>query len=195
MKQVFFIGFFFFTFLQSSNGQSYLERHATCSEILQGSTPEDSLFWAKLDQRNSCLVGADAPSFEATTLSGEKLNADNLKGKVAVINFWFTRCKPCLEEMPLLNNIVSKYEKENIIFLSFANDDAVKLKKFLRFTEFNFKVVPDSNVLSATFKLFAIWPTTIVIDETGKIQMIKVGGFDKNSIQELDNRIASSLQK
>jgi len=190
MKQALFIGAFLFTFFLSSKGQSYADRHAQCSEVLNGSTPEDSLFWTKLDQRNNCLIGATAPFFEAITLSGKKLNLENLKGKVVVINFWFTRCKPCLEEMPLLNNVVAKYKKENILFLSFANDDAVKLREFLRHTAFNFEVVPNSNILSTTFKLFAVWPTTIVIDTTGKIQMIKVGGFDNNSIHALENILA-----
>jgi len=194
MKQVVFIAVFIFCILLQSHGQNYYEQHKKCSGLLKGHTPENEIFWERLQQRDSCLLGAYAPAFEASTLEGEKWNTESLKGKVVVLNFWFTKCKPCIEEMPLLNAMVSKYKNENVVFLSFANDDATKLKQFLATTEFNFKVVPNSNALTTIFKLFAVWPTTIVIDKAGKIKMIKVGGFDKSSIHELEFFLMNAQQ-
>jgi cytochrome c biogenesis protein CcmG, thiol:disulfide interchange protein DsbE len=35
-----------------------------------------------------------------TTLDNKKISIKDLKGKPTLINFWFTTCKPCIEEMP-----------------------------------------------------------------------------------------------
>ena len=41
--------------------------------------------------------------FNFKDVNGNKLNKKDLKGKVIVINFWFTTCQPCIQEIPLLN--------------------------------------------------------------------------------------------
>jgi thiol-disulfide isomerase/thioredoxin len=189
MKQLFLICSALIIFSKLSFGQTYYEQHAKCSEILKDIPIGDSIFWAKLAARDSCLIGLKTPFFEATTLENEKFNIDSLTGKVVFLNFWFTRCKPCIEEMPLLNKIVSEYKKEDIVFLSFANEDSVILKNFLQSTKFDFKVTPNGGrILIDTFKLFSIWPTNVIIDKQGKIRCIQIGQSRdnyKNILEEL----------
>jgi cytochrome c biogenesis protein CcmG, thiol:disulfide interchange protein DsbE len=45
------------------------------------------------------------PKFELNTLTNGKFDSDKLKGKPTLINFWFTKCAPCIDEMPVLNKI------------------------------------------------------------------------------------------
>ena len=160
----------------TSIGQTYLEQHKKCSEILKDIKIGDSTFGVNLIKRDSCLIGLKAPFYEVSTIDHEKFNSDSLKGKVLFLNFWFTKCKACIEEMPYLNRLVSKYKKENILFLSFANDDSSKIKQFLKIIKFNFKIVPErGDILLQTFKLFSIWPTSVIIDKEGKIRLINMG--------------------
>ena len=50
---------------------------------------------------------------------------------------WFTSCALCIEEMPVLNELKSKYgEKFN--FLSITFDSESKVKKFLEKHKFEF---------------------------------------------------------
>ena len=65
-------------------------------------------------------VGLDAPDFSAADMNGKTYSLSSLKGKIVVINFWFVECKPCLIEMPDLNEIVEKYKSEEVVFLAFA---------------------------------------------------------------------------
>ena len=51
----------------------------------------------------SALEGNPFPAFDLPTLSGDRLDQNQLKGKPTVINFWFTRCAPCIDEIPVLN--------------------------------------------------------------------------------------------
>jgi len=61
-------------------------------------------------------VGSDAPDFSAVDMNGNSYSLGILKGKVVVINFWFVECKPCVIEMPELNEIVEKYKSEEVVF-------------------------------------------------------------------------------
>lgn len=176
------INFIFLLILSSSNtvfSQTYYEQHKKCSEILDNVAIGDSIFWEKLKVRDNCLIGFEAPYFKITTLKNDKFNSNSLKGKVIVLNFWFTKCAPCIAEMPFLNKIVSDYKSEKILFLSIANEDSLILIKFLESKKFDFEVVPNgSEILLRTFKLFSAWPTTIIIDAVGKIRFVQQGGID-----------------
>jgi thiol-disulfide isomerase/thioredoxin len=50
-------------------------------------------------------VGAAAPVYRATLLSGDTVTTDQLKGKVVLLNVWATWCAPCREEIPYLQKL------------------------------------------------------------------------------------------
>lgn len=180
MKSIHLVVLFFISNL--SYGQNYAEEHKKCSELLKDVAIGSDVFWEKLKTRDNCLVGLQAPSFEVTTLENEKWSDAKLRGKVVVLNFWFTRCAPCIEEMPFLNKVAAKHKNDAVVFLSIANEDSAQLKKFLKTTKFDFKAVPDGGrILMDTFKLFSAWPTTIIIDRQGKIKFINQGGLTKSN--------------
>ena len=180
MKKATFIILFIFIYSNASFGQTYYEQHKICSEILNDLTIGDSIFWEKLKVRDNCLIGLEIPPFEVTTLKNEKFKLDNLKGKVIVLNFWFSNCAPCIAEMPFLNKVVSEYKSDKILFLSIANEDSDTLEKFLKSKKFDFEVVPNGrSILTQTLKLFSAWPTTLIIDAEGKIRFLQRGLLDE----------------
>lgn len=69
--------------------------------------------------------------------------ADNL----IVLNLWATWCKPCIEEMPLLNRVKRKYNNDKISFLSMSIDtDSIKLVNFLNKNKFEFTDITFDNL-------------------------------------------------
>jgi len=46
----------------------------------------------------------------------EEVDLDDLKGTVVVLKFWFSKCIPCIEEMPYLNNLVNNFYGQNVKF-------------------------------------------------------------------------------
>lgn len=193
MKKATFILLFIFIYSNASFGQTYYEQHKICSEILNDLTIGDSIFWEKLKVRDNCLIGLEIPPFEVTTLKNEKFKLDNLKGKVIVLNFWFTNCAPCIAEMPFLNNLVSEYKSDKVLFLSIANDEPSTLEKFLKTKKFDFEIVPKgSSFLTQTLKLFSAWPTTLIIDAEGKIRYVNRGALnddEENFIKVLNESL------
>ena len=53
-------------------------------------------------------IGEIAPNFEGPSPSGEILSLSNLKGKVTIIEFWASWCRPCRVENP---NLVRLYKE------------------------------------------------------------------------------------
>lgn len=164
----------FFLAVQA-NGQAYYEQHAKCSEALKS---KENLTPGLVADFNECMVGADAPNFTVTTLDGAEIELAKLKGKVVVLNFWSTTCKPCIEEMPALNELVRSYKDTDVMFLSLAPENAETLKKF--FVKFPFDYTPAADaekVKSEIFKLQTIVPYSIIIDKEGKIKKMWFGTF------------------
>ena len=153
------------------SAQNYEERYAECSKDLKAWHGDlDSIYFARLHDRDSCLTGSIAPDFTATSVDGQKIELSKLQGQVIVLNFWFTKCQACIEEMPALNKLVDYYSGKKVKFISFAPEDSSTLQTFFLKHPFKFTAIAKSELIRQNkFKLFSIWPYSIIIDQKGRI--------------------------
>ena len=85
-----------------------------------------------------CLIQTDRrtdiPDIKGKLLNGDSINLRALtKDKVTILNVWGVFCHPCMNELPLLHRIYSKYKDRNdFAFVSLAMDSETELIKFLR---------------------------------------------------------------
>lgn len=113
-----------------------------------------------------------APDFSFTSLQGEYISLDDLRGKVVVLDFWGTWCRPCVDSVPELRSMHKKYSKEPsfvLIGISSDTDD----ERWKEFTEKNKMVWPqyrdrDRRILRA-FNVRE-FPTYVVIDHEGIVR-------------------------
>lgn len=101
----------------------------------------------------------------------KKYDLEDLKDKIIVLNFWFTKCKPCVAEIPDLNKIKEKYKNQEVVFFAITFDSEKILHEFLNKKQFDFTVIPNG---FKTIKQFNIrtYPTTIIIDKARMIHII-----------------------
>lgn len=119
------------------------------------------------------MEGQDFPEFEVKDLKGNLYNNESFKGKTSLIKTWFINCKPCINEMPELNEMLASYkDEEQLQFLSLALDNAEALEKFLEKIEFNYPVIAAQKDLIWNKLGLNSYPTHIVVDGDGKIQKI-----------------------
>jgi peroxiredoxin len=123
------------------------------------------------------LVGCNAPDFDVTTITGERLTLGQLKGKVIVINFWFESCATCIAELPALNKLVDEYQQQNVVFIAFGKDPEFRISNFLAEKKFNYKIVSGKYDLVNDFCVIAGWPMNMVIDKNAIVQYIEPGGY------------------
>ncbi|MEM6298952.1 MAG: TlpA disulfide reductase family protein [Bacteroidota bacterium] len=83
------------------------------------------------------FYGKPFPDYTFKTLDGEDFELSQLMGKPTLVNFWFTGCAPCIDEMPALNNIKEEYG-EDVQFIAITFDDKKKVNKFLDKRPFTF---------------------------------------------------------
>lgn len=117
--------------------------------------------------------GKPLPAINFRDLNGNLYNKTTIKGKILVLNLWFVHCTNCVAEMPELNKLVDQYKnRKDICFLSFALDKEEDLKKFLKKTTFNYKVISDTAWY--LYKPLGIrgFPSQILIDKEGAIVKI-----------------------
>ena len=148
----------------------------------------------KREESFLAMVGKPAPAFTATDLSGQTYTMEELKGRTVVLNFWFIGCKPCIMEMPHLNEVVQKYKQEDVIFLAFALDQEEELRQFLSKTPFLYNIVPDAgNTARDAFGVNA-FPTSMVIDKEG-ILTDYMTGYSDDVGEKLSAMIEKALQQ
>lgn len=129
--------------------------------------------------------GRPFPKFSFTDLTGNTFSSENTQGKTVILKTWFIGCKPCIEEMPSLNEMVARYQhRDDIVFVSLALDKPDALEKFLAKTEFDYAVVPEQKEFIFKKLNSQAFPTHFIIN--GEVNIIKV----VSSFRELELALA-----
>lgn len=124
--------------------------------------------------------GAMFPAFEGKDLDGNTVKSDELfsENAVTVINFWFTTCGPCVNELHDLEELYEELKEEggtligiNVFTLDGNKADISQAKEVLEkkgATYPNIYFDSDSEAGKFTNGILA-YPTTYVVDRSGTI--------------------------
>ena len=135
------------------------------------------------------LEVAAAPSATWKTTAGETLSLESLRGKVVLVDFWATWCKPCIKTMPELEAIYRDYEKRGLAVVGVSvdqgDDREKKVKKFLDKKPVAYPIVIDTEEAASweAFHVVAL-PTLYLIDREGKIAERWTGVVDMKKVRD-----------
>lgn len=105
--------------------------------------------------------------------SGEARTLKQYEGKIVVLNFWATWCKPCLEEMPLLDSIQKRYGEKGVQVIAVSADQKEtqsKIKPFLQKFGIQLPVWLDGTTEQMEeLGLGRALPATAIMDRTGNV--------------------------
>ena len=111
----------------------------------------------------------------------QKININEFKGKLLLLNFWATWCAPCKEEMPSLDKLQANPEldKIKIFAINIGKENSDKANKF--FLDLNIKNIQPyfdpPTTLAKTFSLRGV-PTSILINKEGQEFARVMGSID-----------------
>src|SRR5580700_4060509 len=119
-----------------------------------------------------------APPFSVTTLDGQRVSMDELKGKVVLIDFWATWCGPCREALPHMKDIAKKFNGQPLVILSVSLDENEQTwKEFVAKNGMDWAQYRDAGFEGPVARSFAVTaiPHTFTIDVDGVLQDEHIG--------------------
>jgi peroxiredoxin len=127
---------------------------------------------------NFKMEGTPFPNFSFKDLEGNVVSNETMKGKIIVIKCWYIHCAACIKEFPQVNALASKYKDRNdIFFISLAEDTPEQLKTFLAKRPLSYSVIPNMKVyMNQTLQLNA-FPTHFILDKEGIVKKV-VSNFE-----------------
>jgi thiol-disulfide isomerase/thioredoxin len=125
---------------------------------------------------------------EFTTIKGEKISMQSLKGKVVLINFWATDCRNCVKEMPDLIKTYQEYQNQGleIIAVAMPYDPPAQVVNYATQKQLPFPVMHDSYAeITQKFGGVKVTPTTYIYNKQGKRIQHAVGLINFNKLHAL----------
>ncbi|HVA00371.1 MAG TPA: TlpA disulfide reductase family protein [Terriglobia bacterium] len=132
----------------------------------------------------------EAPGFSATSLSGEKIDMKDYRGKVVLLDFWATWCGPCRMEIPGFVELQKKYRDQGFAVIGVSMDDGLQpVREFYNQFHMNYPVVMGSDKMGELYGGIMGLPTSFVIGRDGRIYAKHVGATEvsvfESEIREL----------
>jgi thiol-disulfide isomerase/thioredoxin len=140
------------------------------------------------------MVGVHAPAFSRPGLvSGGTLSPESAKGKVVIVDFWATYCKPCEKEFPKLQALADKYGASVLVYGLSEDESKDGILPFVKRTGVRFSIGWDEgNTISQRYKLDKM-PTSYIIDKKGIIRFVH-GGYTEGEEEEISREIDQLLR-
>lgn len=124
------------------------------------------------------LVKAPAPDFDLEDIAGGKLSAANLKGKVAIVDFWATWCEPCWSEVPKYNKLLADYQGKDVEIVGITVESPRKdIEPKAKELDIKYKVLVGNDKVQDDFGGMIGYPTTFVITKDWQIYKKYMGAL------------------
>lgn len=119
--------------------------------------------------------------FQLKDLDGKLVSSADLKGKIVLVDFWGTWCGPCISAIPGLVELHHRYADQGLAIVGLAYEhvapDKAKplVKQFVEANKIPYPCALGDEETQAQIADFVGFPTTVIMDETGKVRFRSVG--------------------
>lgn len=135
------------------------------------------LVWNAEWQPDLLAPGESAPGFELPRLEdGSAMSLADQRGKVVLLNFWATWCKPCEDEMPAMQRLYEGLREEGFELLAISVDDGrAEVEAFQERLGLGFPILLDPEKrVAGRYQSFR-FPESWLVDREGELVARFVG--------------------
>lgn len=134
-------------------------------------------------------VGQTITDFTVYDVDGNCYDLNKLRNskKLVILNFWYCSCGPCKAEFPHMDEVYKEYgDRIEILALDhFDGDSLAEIRQVRQEIGVSFPMIRESLGFGEAFDIQG-YPTTVIIDSSGKILHIRSGSFaDKDEFVDL----------
>ncbi|WP_017381240.1 redoxin domain-containing protein [Paenisporosarcina sp. TG-14] len=138
-------------------------------------------------EETGLAIGNIAPDFELTTLEGKTARLSDYRGQRVFINFWATWCPPCRAEMPDMQKLYEQKDVDVEILAVNLQESEEVVSEFVTDFGLTFPILMDVNSDVADTYQVRAYPTSYMIDSSGRIQYIAIGAMNHDlMVQEIE---------
>jgi thiol-disulfide isomerase/thioredoxin len=111
-----------------------------------------------------------AAYFKLQNVAGGFMTSEDFKGKVTVVDLWATWCGPCVEEIPIYNQLYDAFKGDDVALVGIAVQSPRRdIQSKVRQLGIKYPVlIGDDEALQAFGRILG-FPTTVVMSKEGKI--------------------------
>ena len=131
----------------------------------------------------SIMLGACSDKVDFTDTTGHTGKFSDFQGKWLIINYWATWCKPCLEEIPELNNFSLQHaDKVKLFGVDFDNAQGENLIASSQKMGIEFSILTADPSAILFFNRPSALPTTLVFNPDGELHRTLLGPQTEKSL-------------
>jgi thiol-disulfide isomerase/thioredoxin len=101
------------------------------------------------------------------------LDVSKLRGKVVIVQFWATWCRPCTEELPQIQELYKTYKSAGLEVVGVNVDtDGAPIQEYVQQHKLPWPSIHESGGLQSSIAVqygVITLPTTFLVDQTGKV--------------------------
>jgi len=137
----------------------------------------------------------DTLSFSLPDLSGKTVGTSDYQGRVVLVDFWATWCKPCEHSFPFYSELQTKFGQEGLTVLAISVDERDDdVASFLERHEVSFQVLrdPKGSVAHSIDRAIESMPTAVLLGRDGHVRLVHTG-FVSGDEERLTEAVKDAL--
>jgi len=127
--------------------------------------------------------------FKATTIDGDEITNESLKGKAVLVQFWTTWCPHCRNDQPALDRIARSFDSEEAAVLAVDVDESKKkVAQYLKASPRSCPIILSGDTTLMSLFANRSFPTYVLIDRDGYIAGTRHGEIGEEGMRKLLSR-------